>query len=231
MSDSILITQSNVKFQYKCNGKGNHIDSNIAANISKRSGFSYFLSIIDRSSNSEVLLQADIKSILNPRFNEEKLYFKFIVMFNNMCYNIKLIFFQLNELQIFVNYYVKCLFESSNQKQVGASDILELDRYVSYLRENKKDYSDNQEDEFGRDIQEENNKKIDEGRNRLLRYNNQTSDVFVTRQYSDHSDLGLFRPDSRCSYRMSIPNIQDEDGQSILADDMLINKQKNSLYF
>lgn len=190
--------------------------------------FHYIIEINDINTQGQVLVKADILSVLNLCFSPKFLCLYFDIKYQNVTHNLRLDFQQIEDLTRFLNVFVKSLFEESNKKRVTAQDIPEIDRYISYLN---CDADEEQPDDyrFGQAEQVKKAQKTDGGENFMMRIGRSTQNTMVMRKYADHNDLGLFTTDRDCQFRMALPNIADDQGRVMVTTDMLTYNNDHEL--
>ena len=226
MSDSCVIQAPVSVYQFSSQSEKLISDSS-SARVYSTGQFEFRFDIVD---GSQILLSANIVSALNLNFSIKYCSLYFDIRYNNKLHNLKLVFHNEGDLNRFVNIFVNCLYENNNKERVKAADIPELDAIVNSMN------IDNQSQEYDGDqfdndeLDDGNNKNTDGGKNFLLRIAPSVDNTMVMRNYSTHSDLGLFTSDSQCLFRQNIQNIADESNNSILASDMITNNNEHGLY-
>ncbi|OHS98508.1 hypothetical protein TRFO_35036 [Tritrichomonas foetus] len=209
-------------------GEKKEAGRNVTVYLIQNRNFTTLIQLINQPGD-ELLLSAEISEVFNIQYKMNELIVFFDINYRNKLYNFSFLFQKQNQLQTFINEYIRCLFEYREQRRTTTSDKPELDRFINYIHLDLPKKSIRNEFVFPEE-EYETIGSPDNGRNILLRTGKSTGNTMVLRKYHNHCDLGLFTLDNNCSFRMALPKIVDENKQLVIGSDMLnINHDRSLL--
>ena len=230
MSAEVLF-QAEVALYKIVNQQERAISERVILSIGRTAPYVFVLEMLQMT-NRDLLLTADIRNVISPRFRRSDLCLFFNVTNGDQSFLLMVVFQSGVDQNQFVNVFANSLFRTRNKREITGKDIPEIDEEIGAMELLDDAPEDENDEVFGSEAQEVRTSRNagDGGKNALLCVGSRTGNTMVMRNYAEKSDLGLFTTDRDCTFRMALPKITDDEGRPIVAAGMLTNNGDHGVY-